>query len=191
MDGIDDDVMEELCVGNDYNHQSKGASTYNNSSSTSKLAVKKNYTMQASTSKETSTEKYYGKTKSNEKDPNTNKSTTSMDLTHKILGDLKIDYDVVEDLKKMKSNITVFKMGKITQLREKLHKTLQHIQGPKDVSVGYTKVTPKVRNVKENKVTKTSSVANTLVDDKANTTDEINKGEPRMDGPLIGNKYSS
>lgn len=31
-----------------------------------------------------------------------------MDLTQKILGDLKLDYDAVEDLKKMKANITVF-----------------------------------------------------------------------------------
>ena len=41
-----------------------------------------------------------------------------MDLNHKILGDLKIDYDVVEELKKMKANITMFELCKITQPRE-------------------------------------------------------------------------
>ena len=43
-----------------------------------------------------------------------------MDLTHKILGDLKLDYDVVEDLEKMKANAMVFELCKITQLREQL-----------------------------------------------------------------------
>ena len=100
-----------------------------------------------------------------------------MNLTQKSFGDINLDYDVVEYLKNMNTSITVFKLCKITQLREKLHETLQHIQGPKDVSVGNTKVTPKGRNVKENKMTKTSSVTNTLVDDKAKTTDERKKGD--------------
>ena len=43
-----------------------------------------------------------------------------MDLTQMILGDLKLDYSVVEDLKKMNANITVFELCKITQLREQL-----------------------------------------------------------------------
>ena len=84
-----------------------------------------------------------------------------MDLTQKILGDLKLDYDVVEDLKKMKANITMFEQCKITQLREELRDALQHIQGPKDVVIGNTKATPKEKNVKTTKIDKTSSVANT------------------------------
>ena len=60
-----------------------------------------------------------------------------------ILGDLKLDYDVVENLKKMKANITVFELRKITQLREKLREDLQHIQGPQDVIVSNSKATPK------------------------------------------------
>lgn len=32
----------------------------------------------------------------------------------KILGDLKLDFDVVEDLEKMKGNITIFEFCKIT-----------------------------------------------------------------------------
>ena len=50
----------------------------------------------------------------------TSQSTTSMDLTQMILGGLKLDYSVVEDLKKMNSNITVVELCKITQLREQL-----------------------------------------------------------------------
>jgi hypothetical protein len=50
----------------------------------------------------------------------TSQPTISMDLTHMILGYLKLDYSVVEDLKKMKENITVFELCKITQLREQL-----------------------------------------------------------------------
>jgi hypothetical protein len=53
-----------------------------------------------------------------------------MDLTQIILSDLKWDYSVVEDLKKMKENITVFEICKITQLREHIREVLQHIQGP-------------------------------------------------------------
>ena len=56
-----------------------------------------------------------------------------------ILGDLKLDYSVVEYLKKMKVNIIVFELSKITQLREQLWELLQHIQGPQDVLVGNLK----------------------------------------------------
>ena len=76
------------------------------------------------------------------------KSTTNMDLVQKILGDMKLDYDVMEDLKKMKSNIIVFKLCKITQLREQLHESLQHIPSPRDVLVGNTKETLKGKNGK-------------------------------------------
>ena len=112
MDDIDDYVMEEACVGNDYNLQSKGALKYNDSSYSSKTGVKKTL---AST---TSTGKSPEKAKDNGKDPTTIRSTTSRDLTQKILGDLKLDYDVVEYLKKMKANITMFELCKITQLGE-------------------------------------------------------------------------
>jgi hypothetical protein len=50
----------------------------------------------------------------------TSQPTTNMDLTQKVLGDLKLDYSVVEDLKKMKENIIVFELSKITQLKEQL-----------------------------------------------------------------------
>ena len=53
-----------------------------------------------------------------------------MDLIQKILGDLKLDYDVVDDLRKMKVNIIVFELCKITQLREQLREALKHIEGP-------------------------------------------------------------
>lgn len=76
--------MEEDCVGNDYNVQSKGVPTYNNSPSTSKMATKKIPTTTTSTLKETSTEKSSEKAKTNEKDSTTNKSTTNMDISQKI-----------------------------------------------------------------------------------------------------------
>ena len=95
MEDIDDDVMEELCVGNDYNIQGKGDPTPNNYSFSLNPTTKKSLVVAASTSKETSTEKYLDKAKANEKDPTSNKSTTRMDLTQKILGDLKLVYDVV------------------------------------------------------------------------------------------------
>ena len=37
LDDIDDDIMEEACVGNDYNIQSKGAPKINDFPSTSKM----------------------------------------------------------------------------------------------------------------------------------------------------------
>ena len=112
-----------------------------------------------------------------------------MDLTQNILGDLNLNYDVVEDLKKMKYNINVFDLCKITQLREQLHDSLQHIQGPRDVTFGNMEVTLKIKNVKVNKLTKASSVSNTAsVDSKSKTTFNQNKGDPREDGSLIDKK---
>ena len=70
--------------------------------------------------KVTSIGKYFEKDKVNENYPILSKTTISLDLTQNILGDLKLYYDVVEDLKKIKSNITIFELWKITQLREQL-----------------------------------------------------------------------
>ena len=99
----------------------------------------------------------------------------------------------MEDLKKMKSNITVFELGKITELREQLRDTLQHIQGPQDVVISNTKATPKENNVKTTKVVKTSTVMNTSrMDNKEKTTEEeVRKPNPRADGALIGRKSRS
>jgi hypothetical protein len=107
LDDIDDDIMEEVCMGNNYNIKSKGAHKINHFLSTLKTAT-------------TSIERSLERTKDTRRNPTTTQPTTSMDLTQKILGDLKLDYDVVEDLKKMKVNITMFELCKITQLREKL-----------------------------------------------------------------------
>ena len=80
--------------------------------------------MKNSTSKQTSIEKSPEKDKEKEKEKEKevipSKSPISLDLTQKILGDIKVNYDVVEDLKNMKSNITVFELSKIKQLREQL-----------------------------------------------------------------------
>ena len=65
MDDIDDDVMEEACVGNYYNLRSKGAPTSNNSPSTSKMDMKNTPSATTSTSKDPSIEKYFAKTKIN------------------------------------------------------------------------------------------------------------------------------
>ena len=93
--------MEEACVGNDYNIQSEEEPQINDSPSTSKLESLE-------------------KIKDMRRNSLTSQSTTNMDLTQMILGDLKLDYSVVEDLKNMNSNITVFELCKITQLREQL-----------------------------------------------------------------------
>ena len=112
-----------------------------------------------------------------------------MDLTQNILGDLKLDYDVVEDLKKMKVNITVFELCKITQLREQLREALQHIQGPQDVVVSNYKVTSKGKNAKDTKKVNASSVTNTSnVEDKEKKTMEEKRPNPRLDVSLIGRK---
>ena len=115
-----------------------------------------------------------------------------MDLTQKILGDLKLDYDMVEDLNKMKATIIVFELCNITQLREKLWEYLRHIQGPQDVLVGNMKKTLKGKDVKVNKSTKSSSFANTSgVDNKAKTMGDQKKDDPRVDGALIRKKSRS
>ena len=112
-DDDDDDIMEEACVINDYNISSKGAPKLNDSPSTMKTNTKKN-TTETSTFKQTSTNKSpdKDKEKKNEKEKEVipSKSPISLDLKQKILGDLKLDYDVVEDLKKMKANIMVFEL---------------------------------------------------------------------------------
>lgn len=100
--GDDDDIMEEACVGHDYNIHSKGNPKSNDSPSTFMKSAKKTPTTLASTSKETSTSKSHEKEKEKEKELTHRKSTISLDLTQKIIGYLKLDYDVVEDLKKMK-----------------------------------------------------------------------------------------
>ena len=109
LDDIDDDIMEEACVGNDYNIRSEGAPKINDFPSTLKLESLEH-------------------TKDTRSNSTTSQPTTSMDLPQMILGDLKLDYSVVEDLKKMNANITMFELCKITQLREQLREVLQHIQ---------------------------------------------------------------
>ena len=112
-----------------------------------------------------------------------------MDLTHNILGDLKLDYDVVEDLKKMKANITIFELCKIIQLREELHESLQHIQSPQDVAIGNLKETLKGNNTEATKLAKTTSVTSTSsVENKEKTTMDKKKPDPKADGALIGRK---
>ena len=75
--------MEESCVGNDYNIRSKDAPKINDFTSTSKPESLENI-------------------KDTKRNSTTSQPTTRMDLTQMILGDLKLDYSVVEDLKKMK-----------------------------------------------------------------------------------------
>ena len=115
-----------------------------------------------------------------------------MDLTKKILGDFKLNYDVVDDLKKIKVNIPLFELHEITTLREQLHEVLQHIQGPQDVEIGNSNVTLKGKNTKATKSTKTSSVASTsCVKIKENTTIDKEKPDPKVDATLIGRKSRS
>ena len=76
--------MEEAYVGNDYNIRSEDAPRINDSLSTSKSESLENI-------------------KDTRRNSTTSQPTTSMDLTQMILGDLKLDYGVVENLKKMKS----------------------------------------------------------------------------------------
>jgi hypothetical protein len=92
----------------------------------------------------------------------------------------------VEDLKKMKENITVFQLCKITQLREKLREVLQHIQGPHDVLVGESKVTVNGKSINAIDTFKSLSVINTSnVKGEERTTREEKKHNPRADGILI------
>ena len=131
--------------------------------STSKTNNKNSSSKQASINKspEKEKEKENAKEKEKEREVTPSKNPISLDFIQKILGDLKLDYDVVEDLKKMKENIIVFELCKITQLREQLRDALQHIQGPQDVVIGNSKVAPKEKNVKTIKIVKTSIIANT------------------------------
>ena len=173
--------MEEACIGNDYNLRSKGAPKTNDTPSTSKTNNTIYSSKQASTDK--SLEK--GKDKENTKEKKEREVTPRkipiiLDLTQKILGDLKLNYDVVEDLNKMKEDITVFKLCKITQLREQLRDHLQHIQGPQYVANGNSKVARKEKNVKTTKQVKTLSVANkSSMENKENAIEEDKRSNPR------------
>ena len=75
MDDIDDDIMNEAYVGNDYNLQTKGSPKTNDSPSTSKTILEKIPT--TTTYVERSSEK----TKGTRRNPTTTQPTTSMDLT--------------------------------------------------------------------------------------------------------------
>ena len=110
VDNDDDDIMEEACVGHDYNLHSRGTPKSNDSPYTVKTIAKKNPTKVASTYRETSIDKSNEKEKENDKEQTLSQSPINLDLTQNILGDLKLDYDVVEDLKKMKANITIFEL---------------------------------------------------------------------------------
>ena len=155
--------MEEACIGNDNNLQSKGPPKMNDPPSTLNTNNNKSTSKQVSIDK--SPNKGKGKENEREKEKETkvipSKIPISLDLTQKIHGDIKLDYDVVEYLNKMIENIIVFQLCKITQLREQLREYLQHIQGSQDVVVGNSKATPKEQNVKTTKIVKSSSVANT------------------------------
>ena len=180
--------MEEACVGNDYNLRSKGAPKFSNSTSTLKMTAKKIPTTTASATKVTSTRKSSEKDRVNQNHPTTRKPTISMDITQNIFGDMKLNYDVVEELKKMKVNITMFELFKITQLRDQLQESLQHIQGAQDVAIGIKKATLKGKNGKVNK----SSVENTSsVKNKDKTTIDQKKGDPRVYRDLIYKKSRS
>jgi hypothetical protein len=125
----------------------------NDTPSTSNTNDKNSSSKQAFTDK--SPEKENTREKEKEREVTPSKTPISLDLTQNILGDLKLDYDVVEYLKKMKENITKFELCKITQLWEQLGEALQHLQGPQDVVIGNSKVTPKEKNVKTTKIVKT------------------------------------
>ena len=187
--------MEEACIGNDYNLGSKGAPKTTNTPSSSKTNNKSSSSKKSSTDKtlEKEKEKEIIKEIKKEKEVTPSRTPISLDLTHKILGDLKLDYDVVEDLKKMKANIIVFELCKITQLREQLRDALQHIQGPQEVVIGNSKAALKEKNVKTIKVGKTSTITNTSsTKNKYKTTDEeVKRLNPRADGALIGRKSRS
>ena len=186
--------MEEACIGNDYNLRSKGAPKTNDTPSTSKTNNKSSSSKQASTNKspEKKKEKENTKEKEKEREATPRKTPINLDLTQTILGDLKLDYDVVEDLKRMKENIIVFELCKITKLREQLREALQHVQGPQDVVIGNSNVAPKEKNVKTTKVVKTSIVANTSrMENKEKTIDEDKRPNRRANGALIGRKSRS
>ena len=166
-------------MGNDYNLWSKGVPKTNESPSTSKTTT-------------ISTERSSKQTKDVGRNPTTTQPTTSMDLTQKILGDLNLHYDVVEDLKKMNANIIVFELCKITQLREQLRETLQHIQILQDVVVRNIKATLKWKNTKATKSFEMTSVISTSsVKNKEKTTTDKKQYDPKVDGVQIGRKSRS
>ena len=69
---------------------------------------------------------------------------------------------------------------------------LQHIQGPTDVLVRNSKVTPKGKSIKATETFKALSITNTSnVESKERTTMEEKKPNPRVDGILIGRKSRS
>jgi hypothetical protein len=103
-----------------------------------------------------------------------------------------LDYDVVEELKKMKANIIVFELCKITQLWNHYVNLYNIFKGPQDVSVGNEKVTLKGNNAKVTKLTRAPSVTNaSSIDNKDKTTCDQKKGDPRVDGALIEKKSRS
>ena len=63
----DDDIMEEACVGHDYNLRSKGTPKSNDSPPAIKTSANKTTTKMPPTSKQTSTDKYPEKEKEKEK----------------------------------------------------------------------------------------------------------------------------
>ena len=91
LDDIDDDIMEEACAGNNYNLRSKGAPKTKDFPFTLKTGSLE-------------------QTKDTRRNPTTAQPTTRMDLTQQISSDLKLEYDLVEYLKKMKENITVLEL---------------------------------------------------------------------------------
>ena len=116
----------------------KGAPKMNDTPSTSKKNNKNSSSKQESTNKSPEKEKENDNTKEKEKEREViaSKELINLYLTHKILGDTKLDYDVVDYLKKMMENITLFELCKITQLREYIRDALQHIQGIQYVVIG-------------------------------------------------------
>ena len=191
--------MEEACIGNDYNLRIKGDLKKNDTPTTSKANNKNASSRQPSTDKAPRKDKEKEKEKDTteeiikEKEVTPSQTPINFDLTEKVLGDLKLDYDVVKDMKKMKANITVFELCKITQLREQLRDALQTIQGPQVVVIINTKETPKEKSVKIAKVVKTSTMENTSSSDikEKTTKEEVKRPNPRADGALIGKKSRS
>ena len=109
-DDEDYDIMEEVCIGNDYNIQSKGDPKTNDTPSTSKTNNNNSSSKPASLDNSLEKENEEENTKDKEKQIEVTPSKTpiSLDLKQKILGDLKLDYDVVEDLNKLKGKYYFF-----------------------------------------------------------------------------------
>jgi hypothetical protein len=180
--------MEEACVGHDYNLHSEGTPKSNHSPSASNIVANKTPTIVTFTSKETSNHKSPEKEKEKELTPR--KSPINLDLTKNILRDLKLYYDVVEYLKKMKENIVVFELCKITYLREQLRKYLTY--KAQDVAIGNSKATPKGKNTKTTKLSRTSCVTSTSsVENKEKEYIEEKKPNSKVDGALFGRKSRS